>query len=75
MNKTIAAAATAAGLLLTGCSVPADVPATDKTSAAIPCIEEDYAGPVACYWDASERGNGSGRSFTWTGTELIYTSK
>lgn len=75
MKKTITAATVAAGLLLTGCSAPADEPATDTTAAAVPCIEEDYAGPVACYWDASTRGGGLGLSFTWTGTEVIYTSK
>jgi hypothetical protein len=26
-----------------------------------PCIEEDSIGP--CYWDATVRGNGKGRSF------------
>lgn len=26
-----------------------------------PCVRED--GPDPCYWDASERGNGTGRSF------------
>lgn len=42
----------------------------------VPCVT-DETGPdfPACYWDASERGNGLGQSFTWTGTELIYTSK
>ena len=73
--KTItAAAATAAALLLTGCQAPAVTPATGTTGPVVPCITEDYSGPVACYWDASERGNGLGRSFTWTGTELNYTT-
>lgn len=66
MKKTIAAAALAAGLLA-GCAAPV---------AALPaCQEEDYSGPGACYWDASQQGNGAGQSFTWTGSTVIYSSK
>lgn len=75
MNKTITAATVAAGLLLTGCQAPAVPPVTGSTGPAVPCITEDYDGPVACYWDASKRSNGLGLSFTWTGTEVIYSSK
>ena len=36
-----------------------------------PCEREDSAGP--CYWDASVRGNGQGRSFVVTGdNEAFY---
>jgi len=35
-----------------------------------PCVTEDDLNP--CYWDASARGNGEGRSFVWTGDEVIY---
>lgn len=66
MKKTIAAAALAAGLLA-GCTAsPAALPA---------CQDEDYSGPVACYWDAAKQGNGLGQSFTWTGSTVIYSTK
>lgn len=65
MNKTIAAAALAAGLLAGCTAAPAALPA---------CQDEDYSGPVACYWDASQ-GNGAGQSFTWTGSTVIYSNK
>jgi hypothetical protein len=36
----------------------------------MPCETEDDTRP--CYWDASVRGNGDGRSFVWTGDEMFY---
>lgn len=69
MKKTIiTAAAVAAGLLLGGCAAPAAV----TGPAALPaCESEDYAGPVACTWDAAKQGNGQGLSFTWDGAGMI----
>jgi hypothetical protein len=32
-----------------------------------PCPTEDYDGPVSCYWDAPNRGNGKGQSFVYDG--------
>jgi hypothetical protein len=53
-----------AALLLAGCA-PGGQP--------LPfCQDENYSGPIACHWDAQQQGNGSGRSFTWTGTDVIY---
>ena len=34
------------------------------------CRTEDDQTP--CYWDAKARGNGKGRSFVWTGDEILY---
>ncbi len=28
--------------------------------------------PKPCYWNATVRGNGKGRSFLWTGDEVFY---
>ncbi|MGY2747223.1 hypothetical protein [Arthrobacter sp. UYCu723] len=65
MKKTFAVIAVT-GALLAGCAAPAAKPA---------CQEEDYSGPVACYWDAQTQGNGAGQSFTWTGSTVIYSNK
>lgn len=46
-----------------------DLPAvTDWTHGFPPCAYEDGSGgPIPCYWDASTRGNGVGRSYiVWT---------
>lgn len=34
-----------------------------------PCELEDSAGP--CFWDASARGNGTGRSFVVTADQVV----
>lgn len=65
MKKTFAVIAVA-GALLAGCTAPAALPA---------CQDEDYSGPVACQWDAAQHGNGRGDSFTWTGSQVIYSHK
>lgn len=39
-----------------------------------PCAFDEAAG-LACYWDATTRGNKQGDSFIWTGTDLIYAAK
>lgn len=67
MKKTFAVIA-ASGALLAGCAAPAPVTAPAPLPA---CPEEDYAGPVACRWDAGARGNGAGLSFTWDGAGTI----
>jgi hypothetical protein len=39
----------------------------------LPPCATDETGPefAPCYWDASERGNGQGTSYVWTGQEVI----
>jgi hypothetical protein len=56
MTRRIAALALAALATLTACT-------TDDgwTRGYPPCAQEDSPGP--CYWDAQERGNGTGHSF------------
>jgi hypothetical protein len=48
------------------CDPPMPLPqigeAKPGTEGIEPCAEEDSPGP--CYWDATARGNGVGRSFT-----------
>ncbi len=57
-RRTLAVVMMLAGLV-TGALVQwAPDPAPDIP----PCATEDAPGP--CYWDADERGNGQGRSFT-----------
>lgn len=69
MKKTTFAAAALAAGLLAGCAA---APAATTGPAALPaCESEDYAGPVACHWDAVKHGNGAGLSFTWDGAGLI----
>lgn len=65
--------AAAAGIPAAPANIPA--PAAAAVSPVMPCPDEDYAGPRACYWDAAARGNGAGRSFTWTGATVIYSSE
>ena len=43
---------------------------TGAATTFAPC-ETDEARTV-CYWDAGTRGNGEGRSFLSTGTDVIY---
>lgn len=44
---------------------------TDTTMKYEPCAEEDQTTP--CYWDASTRGNGEGRSFIVTESgKVVY---
>lgn len=61
MRKTITALAIAAVVALTA------QPAHAAPRNLAPCVHEDGSGgPLPCLWDASERGNGIGRSF-WIG--------
>lgn len=47
-----------------------EVPRIDPTYGLPPCPTEDS---VACYWDARNRGNGIGRSYTTMASgEVVY---
>jgi hypothetical protein len=72
MDVTCAALLAAVLLILLGAFIPRAeaAPATLQ-----PCATEDYSGPDACYWDAAQRGNHQGRSFTWNGASAVYGSK
>lgn len=38
----------------------------------VPCAQEDSVGP--CYWDATVRGNGKGKSFVVTDDNEVFYS-
>jgi hypothetical protein len=57
MTRRILAALALALAALTGCTTDDDT----WTRGYPPCAQEDSPGP--CYWDAQERGNGTGHSF------------
>ena len=52
---------------------PCEVGSTYWECAMSPCVTEGADG-APCYWDATQRGNGIGRSFIWTGSEVIYSN-
>lgn len=58
MKKLLATIALTAMTALTACSGEVN---EDASPTMIPCEFEDSPGP--CFWDASLRGNGEGRSF------------
>lgn len=35
-------------------------------------IEDGSSGPANCYWDAQERGNGKGKSYSIIGGQILY---
>lgn len=58
---TALATALAITAAIIGVALATSTDTDDWTRGYEPCATEDAAGP--CYWDATEQGNGEGRSF------------
>lgn len=50
--------------------IPTDIVSVAVERGYFPCAHEDSPGP--CYWDASVRGNGQGRSFVITDDGEVF---